>query len=513
MLAGLLNQMGGCSGRTERLLPAAPDNPLGYCEHLDMLRINDALLQRRDSAWAEPPRLPQESWETPEFEDLRSQAREFLARDFRGKSISVYKDPRLCLTFGFWADLLPEPRILLSLRSPSAVAASLRRRNGLDEQYSRWLWARYVQGALDVAGSWLAGVVFYETFFSDPVAAMAPWAPILGLELTSERVRGALAEFVRPEFNHGPTAVKDDLDRRYERLRLGTQELVGLGAALRRIIAPLLDGIPERPSATAAGFEQLRPQTAAWWLTQQSLRARQADAVASAKITDDQQRSTEGTAQDGAGGRTGLAPGWPTLRLAQSLLKKRPITGWPRRHDSVEDIIFDGVFYRQENPDVAQAGVDPKRHYLEFGWREGRNPHPLFDTAFYLSDNPDVRDAGIHPLIHYLEHGWKEGRSPHPLFDVKYYLASAPDLGGRSPLVHYLTIGAKQGLNPHPLFDGLYYARENPDLHLSKLSPLVHYLLIGARRGASPCPLISAAHIGLQQLFSGNDGLPTKKAP
>jgi hypothetical protein len=295
LLASLLNRMGGYSGPAERLLSGAPENPLGFYEHQDMLRINNDLLKRRDSDWPDPPRLPQESWETPDLEDLRNQAREFLVRDFCEKAVLVVKDPRLCLTFGFWAGLLPEPRVLLCLRRPSSVVMSLRQRNGLDEKYSRWLWARHVRGALDAAGSLLAGAVFYEELLTDPVGALAPWAPALGFEafLASAGARQALADAVRPEFNHAPATGDDDLDRSYESLRLGPRDLGGLAAALRKMTDPILNGIPERPSATAPGFSQLRPQTAAWWLTQECLRARLADTVARAETAEQKQRSLE----------------------------------------------------------------------------------------------------------------------------------------------------------------------------------------------------------------------------
>jgi len=49
-------------------------------------------------------------------------------------------------------------------------------------------------------------------------------------------------------------------------------------------------------------------------------------------------------------------------------------------------------------------------HYIKFGAQEGRKAGPLFDTHFYLEQNPDVADSGINPLIHYIEYGIKEGR-------------------------------------------------------------------------------------------------------
>lgn len=58
------------------------------------------------------------------------------------------------------------------------------------------------------------------------------------------------------------------------------------------------------------------------------------------------------------------------------------------------------------------AGVDLLTHYLNEGWKEGRDPSGQFDTLRYLSDNPDVAAAGINPLLHYLGPGHAEGRVP-----------------------------------------------------------------------------------------------------
>ena len=46
---------------------------------------------------------------------------------------------------------------------------------------------------------------------------------------------------------------------------------------------------------------------------------------------------------------------------------------------------FDEVFYLEQNPDVAEAGIDPVEHYCMQGWIEGRDPHPEFCTVFTKS--------------------------------------------------------------------------------------------------------------------------------
>ena len=70
----------------------------------------------------------------------------------------------------------------------------------------------------------------------------------------------------------------------------------------------------------------------------------------------------------------------------------------------------DPTWYLRTYHDVAAAGVDPVSHYLEHGWREGRDPRADFSTRGYLSANEDVARAGLNPFLHYLRHGKDEGR-------------------------------------------------------------------------------------------------------
>jgi hypothetical protein len=73
---------------------------------------------------------------------------------------------------------------------------------------------------------------------------------------------------------------------------------------------------------------------------------------------------------------------------------------------------FDAGFYLASNADVRESGVDPFSHFLNTGWREGRNPSRSFDVTYYLINNPDVAAAGINPWVHYQWAGRSEGRRP-----------------------------------------------------------------------------------------------------
>lgn len=65
---------------------------------------------------------------------------------------------------------------------------------------------------------------------------------------------------------------------------------------------------------------------------------------------------------------------------------------------------FDKKWYLNMYPDVKRAGINPVRHYMQYGWREGRNPSPKFDTNGYLKR---YQDCHINPLLHYEQFGHK----------------------------------------------------------------------------------------------------------
>ena len=70
--------------------------------------------------------------------------------------------------------------------------------------------------------------------------------------------------------------------------------------------------------------------------------------------------------------------------------------------------LFDSEYYLSQNEDVKKAKMNPIKHYLQFGWKEGRNPSAKFDGNEYVSRIPDVRITGICPLVYYIKFGKEE---------------------------------------------------------------------------------------------------------
>ena len=67
--------------------------------------------------------------------------------------------------------------------------------------------------------------------------------------------------------------------------------------------------------------------------------------------------------------------------------------------------LFDAKWYLAQNPDVKAKKIGAAKHYVKYGWKEGRNPSPDFDTEEYLAEYPELEEKNWCPLFHYiLEH-------------------------------------------------------------------------------------------------------------
>ncbi|CAN7560047.1 hypothetical protein LJR225_004108 [Phenylobacterium sp. LjRoot225] len=196
---------------------------------------------------------------------------------------------------------------------------------------------------------------------------------------------------------------------------------------------------------------------------------------------------------------------------------------------------FDQAFYRATNPDLNLTDFDPIWHYLEYGWREERDPAPWFSVRRYLQRHPDVAASGREPLRHYMEQGVREDRavfmSDHaaayqrdygetwsyvpetrpltlasqeeptprpfddadwrvvgPRFNSGFYREAYPDVvaKGVDPMEHFLTVGWREGRDPTPQFCVREYLQDNPDVAATGINPFVHYIVAGRAEGRAP---------------------------
>src|SRR5215207_3750855 len=200
LLMRTINLLGVDLGDREKFLPPGEDNVAGYWERRDILQVNNALLEHFGGSWDRLPHLPA-GWEHHDsLSDLRVQAMAALELFPDNVEVVGWKDPRLSVLLPFWRTIVDIDRIVVAIRHPAAVAASLQRRNGFTLQHATALWLRYTLEAL--VNDPDALVLRYDDLFADSEIVVRTLAEHLQLPVpdasTLEQIRG----FIQPELTH-----------------------------------------------------------------------------------------------------------------------------------------------------------------------------------------------------------------------------------------------------------------------------------------------------------------------
>ncbi|HEV7682570.1 MAG TPA: sulfotransferase [Pyrinomonadaceae bacterium] len=191
MVARLLHACGMFLGPDDELSQPVVDNPAGYFEHPEFLKLNEDILAQLGGSWNEPPALTP-GWESndelgPFFkraENLLSQSR----RRYWG-----WKDPRTSLTLPFWKKLIPDLKVVVCVRNPVEVMHSLIVRGNSQRSSQFQLWLAYYRQLLSAAGSQDYLVTHYRSYFQNSHAELRRVLHLLGAEVSDKDVDNACA--------------------------------------------------------------------------------------------------------------------------------------------------------------------------------------------------------------------------------------------------------------------------------------------------------------------------------
>lgn len=139
-LAGCLEDLGLSLGD---VVTSAPHNKKGNRENPRFWPVHDAVLSRVGAAWDNPPTEPV-AWTAQERADLKAVLADYDALP----TPWGFKDPRATVLLDGWFEVLPDLRLIGSIRHPVAVAGSLVARNSYDPARSRAIWATYNRALL-----------------------------------------------------------------------------------------------------------------------------------------------------------------------------------------------------------------------------------------------------------------------------------------------------------------------------------------------------------------------------
>jgi hypothetical protein len=205
MVAKLLQQAGLNLGDEADLMPPAAENPEGFYEHLEFVRLNDEVLNVAGAAWDCPP-LAGFDWNEEALDPFRAQARR-LATPLLERLPWGWKDPRTSLTLPFWRSAFGPLRTVVVIRNPLEVVTSLHRRNGFSTALALTLWQIYAERVLEDSGSEERLVTHFDSYFLDPDREITRVLDFLGLN--DDQDLPGLRTAAIPGLRHHRKSVRD----------------------------------------------------------------------------------------------------------------------------------------------------------------------------------------------------------------------------------------------------------------------------------------------------------------
>ncbi|WP_371170995.1 sulfotransferase family protein [Aliiroseovarius sp. 2305UL8-7] len=170
-------------------------NMKGYWEASDIVAFHDELLSQLGRGWGLPEHVIPVSpdwFATGQALTSRSQVRALLEERLATLSdddVLAIKDPRMSLFLPLWIDaakdLGVEPRVIICMRHPVAVANSLQKRDKTGEEISMALWLTYSASSLVNAQDVPVFMSQYNEWLDDNVNAMTRLGGFVGLDVSN----------------------------------------------------------------------------------------------------------------------------------------------------------------------------------------------------------------------------------------------------------------------------------------------------------------------------------------
>jgi hypothetical protein len=211
------------------LLPIYGGNPTGHWESHTMMMFNERLLHCLEARWNRIPAIDEPApWQR--LATYAETAR--LAFDsVHPTSTWVWKDPRNCLLLMFWRTVLASnPPVVLVLRDPAEIVASLRARSEITIEAALTLWERSMHHALLGCAGAPTFVVHYGDLLERPhevCHSMTSFLIEVGIPVHGSA--GDVSAFLDPRLRHHKAANADRVDLLTPRQRALLQTLNMLG--------------------------------------------------------------------------------------------------------------------------------------------------------------------------------------------------------------------------------------------------------------------------------------------
>jgi len=160
----------------DKLVEPAPDNPDGFWEHADAVRIDEALLEGLGRTWYDMREMPTDWQDGPAAHEAYEQIEALIRGDFPADALWAIKDPRMCLTAPLWIRAAEaqgyEVDCLFVVRDPSEVVRSLHARNDWAQAPLYLMWVQYLMEAEAATRRCRRSLITYDELLGDWRATM-----------------------------------------------------------------------------------------------------------------------------------------------------------------------------------------------------------------------------------------------------------------------------------------------------------------------------------------------------
>ena len=438
------------------------------------------------------------------------------------------KDPRSSRTLPFWLraceHLAIDASALICIREPSAVAASLTRRNNMPPARTSLVHARYILDSERNTRELPRAMVRFGVFLESPADTIASLSSDLGFEWpnTAPRTREAVAQFVDGTLNHAP-ATRDTpaawnslglqalLDtwseassRQWDEARLQLDELMKvidpvlaqeafLRESLRKELRAVSQSEELEQTQREKTQEQLETTSASLQKSDALLKQAQEELRTLAGKADKEREQREKTQEQLETTSASLQKSDALLKQAQEEL--RTLAGKAdkereQREKTQEQLETTSASLQKSDALLKQAQeelrtlagkADKERDggWVDFARQKRNLARTMASWVLHYGPRGAARRFGQFLLL----------RSS-PAFDEDYYLRQYRDVARRriNPVLHYVQWGAEEGRDPSPNFETKYYLRQNPDVARSDENPLAHFIRAGQAEGRQPKP-------------------------
>lgn len=197
------------------LLPGGLENPKGFYEDQDILQLNKDILSALNSRWDYLSCESIANLPADDKEKFEQRAHAIAAKNFFGKGLWGFKEPRTLRLLSFWSDFFGRwdivPKYIIVTRNPDDIAESLFLRNLLPYMHSYALIAVYYRDLLEIMRSNQVALIDYDQLLDSPKDELTRVGKQLNLPVPDEeRLRIFCSDFISKDLKRscGEQAIK-----------------------------------------------------------------------------------------------------------------------------------------------------------------------------------------------------------------------------------------------------------------------------------------------------------------